>query len=47
MSNPHIGRGLKAVIAAEPEITRYNDVVGGGDCGTTMDRGAEGRYTHH
>jgi triose/dihydroxyacetone kinase / FAD-AMP lyase (cyclizing) len=40
-------RGLDAVIAAEPEITRYDDIVGDGDCGTTMKRGAEGRSTHH
>lgn len=34
--------GLKSVIAAEPEITKYDDVVGDGDCGTTLRRGAEG-----
>lgn len=34
--------GLNAIIAAEPEITKYDDIVGDGDCGTTLKRGAEG-----
>lgn len=34
--------GLEAVIEAEPDITRFDDVVGDGDCGTTLKRGAEG-----
>ncbi|KAJ9634209.1 hypothetical protein H2199_009093 [Coniosporium tulheliwenetii] len=34
--------GLNAVIAAEPEVTRYDSIVGDGDCGTTLRRGAEG-----
>lgn len=33
--------GLRRVIAAEPEITQYDTVVGDGDCGTGMKRGAE------
>ncbi|EXJ93376.1 hypothetical protein A1O1_01768 [Capronia coronata CBS 617.96] len=33
--------GLKAVIAAEPEVTKYDEIVGDGDCGTTLKRGAE------
>lgn len=34
--------GLQAVIAAEPEVTRYDTVVGDGDCGIGLKRGAEG-----
>jgi dihydroxyacetone kinase len=34
--------GLEKVIAAEPEITRYDTVVGDGDCGIGLKRGAEG-----
>lgn len=33
---------LEKVIAAEPEITRYDTVVGDGDCGIGLKRGAEG-----
>ncbi|KAI9867102.1 MAG: hypothetical protein M1823_009133, partial [Watsoniomyces obsoletus] len=33
--------GLEAVIAAESEVTKYDSVVGDGDCGTTLKRGAE------
>jgi triose/dihydroxyacetone kinase / FAD-AMP lyase (cyclizing) len=32
---------LQAVIAAEPDITHYDTVVGDGDCGTGLKRGAE------
>ncbi|CAK7240010.1 MAG: dihydroxyacetone kinase Dak1 [Sporothrix thermara] len=39
-------RGLKRVIAAEPEITQYDTVVGDGDCGTGMKRGAEAILEH-
>lgn len=35
--------GLKSVIAAEPEVTRYDTVVGDGDCGIGLKRGAEGK----
>jgi dihydroxyacetone kinase len=35
--------GLHAVVASEPEITKYDDIVGDGDCGTTLKRGAEGK----
>lgn len=35
--------GLKAVIDSEPEVTKYDDIVGDGDCGTTLKRGAEGK----
>ncbi|CAK7220087.1 dihydroxyacetone kinase Dak1 [Sporothrix bragantina] len=38
--------GLKKVIAAEPEITQYDTVVGDGDCGTGMKRGAEAILEH-
>ncbi|KAF3401363.1 Dihydroxyacetone kinase 1 [Talaromyces pinophilus] len=33
--------GLKRMIAAEPEITRYDTIIGDGDCGTGLKRGAE------
>ena len=33
---------LEKVIAAEPEVTRYDTVVGDGDCGIGLKRGAEG-----
>lgn len=33
---------LERVIAAEPEITKYDTVVGDGDCGIGLKRGAEG-----
>ena len=36
-------RALKAVIASEPEVTGYDYIVGDGDCGTTLKRGAEGK----
>lgn len=35
---------LESVIAAEPEITRFDTVVGDGDCGIGLKRGAEGSY---
>lgn len=35
--------GLEAVIAAEPDVTRYDTVVGDGDCGIGLKRGAEGK----
>ncbi|KAG5916740.1 hypothetical protein E4U42_007518, partial [Claviceps africana] len=34
-------RALERVIAAEPDITRFDTVVGDGDCGTGLKRGAE------
>lgn len=33
--------GLKRLIAAEPDVTRYDTVVGDGDCGIGLKRGAE------
>lgn len=35
---------LDRVIAAEPEVTRYDTVVGDGDCGIGLKRGAEGTF---
>lgn len=32
--------GLESVIAAEPEVTRFDMMVGDGDCGTGLKRGA-------
>lgn len=34
---------LGKVIAVEPEVTRYDTVVGDGDCGIGLKRGAEGK----
>jgi len=36
--------GLKALIDSEPEVTHYDVIVGDGDCGTTLNRGAEGKF---
>jgi triose/dihydroxyacetone kinase / FAD-AMP lyase (cyclizing) len=33
---------VRAVIAAEPDITKYDTVLGDGDCGIGLRRGAEG-----
>lgn len=35
---------LERLIAAEPEITRYDTLVGDGDCGIGLKRGAEGAF---
>lgn len=35
--------GLEAVVAAEPDVTRYDSIVGDGDCGIGLERGAEGK----
>jgi dihydroxyacetone kinase len=32
------------VIAAEPDITNYDTIVGDGDCGIGLKRGAEGEF---
>lgn len=37
---------LKRVIAAEPDVTRYDTVVGDGDCGIGLKRGAESVLKH-
>lgn len=36
-----LGSGLKSVIAAEPQVTHYDTIVGDGDCGVGLKRGAE------
>ncbi|KAF2838361.1 dihydroxyacetone kinase [Patellaria atrata CBS 101060] len=36
-----LNAGLQRLIKAEPEVTRYDTVVGDGDCGTGLKRGAE------
>ena len=36
-----LGSGLKRVIDAEPLVTRYDTIVGDGDCGVGLKRGAE------
>lgn len=38
-----ISRACKAVIAAEPDITRMDSLAGDGDCGLTLKAGAEGK----
>ncbi|KAK9422164.1 putative Dihydroxyacetone kinase [Seiridium unicorne] len=38
--------GLEAVVAAEPEVTNFDTVVGDGDCGIGLKRGAEGILKH-
>ncbi|KAH8664136.1 Dak1 domain-containing protein [Xylariales sp. PMI_506] len=42
----NIVAGLESVIAAEPEVTRYDTVVGDGDCGIGLKRGAEEILKH-
>jgi len=34
--------GLESIVAVEPEVTHYDTVVGDGDCGIGLKRGAEG-----
>ncbi|WQF79696.1 Putative DhaK domain, DhaL domain, dihydroxyacetone kinase, DhaL domain superfamily [Colletotrichum destructivum] len=41
-----ITAALQRVIAAEPEITKYDTVVGDGDCGIGLKRGAEAILKH-
>jgi dihydroxyacetone kinase len=35
-------RGLQRLIDVEPDVTHFDTVVGDGDCGTTLKRGAQG-----
>jgi len=35
---------VEGVIAAEAEITHYDTIVGDGDCGIGLKRGAEGEF---
>ncbi|PRT54670.1 Dihydroxyacetone kinase 2 [Wickerhamiella sorbophila] len=37
----NLNRGLRALIAAEPQITEYDTMAGDGDCGETLKAGAE------
>lgn len=37
---------LERVISVEPEVTKYDTVVGDGDCGIGLKRGAEGTCVH-
>lgn len=37
---------LDRVIAAEPDITNYDTIVGDGDCGIGLKRGSEGMLSH-
>ncbi len=39
--------GLERIISAEADITRYDTVVGDGDCGIGLKRGAEGTFSLH
>lgn len=41
-----LNHALARLIKAEPEITRYDTVVGDGDCGIGLKRGAEGIQQH-
>ncbi|KAJ9139483.1 Dihydroxyacetone kinase 1 [Pleurostoma richardsiae] len=38
--------GLNAVVAAEPDVTRFDTIVGDGDCGIGLRRGAEAILKH-
>ncbi|KAI0967419.1 Dak1 domain-containing protein [Xylaria arbuscula] len=38
--------GLEALISVEPEVTRFDTVVGDGDCGIGLKRGAEAVLKH-
>lgn len=42
VANKALKTALERLIKAEPEITRYDTVVGDGDCGIGLKRGAEG-----
>ncbi|KAI1655686.1 dihydroxyacetone kinase [Daldinia decipiens] len=44
--NDALASGLQAIVAAEPEVTRYDTVVGDGDCGIGLKRGAEAILNH-
>lgn len=36
--------GLEKLITAEPDVTKYDTIVGDGDCGIGLKRGAEGPH---
>ena len=42
-----VKRGCDAIIAAEPEITRMDNIAGDGDCGLTLKDGATGGCGYH
>lgn len=42
----HLTAALEQVIAVEPEVTKYDTVVGDGDCGIGLKRGAEAVLKH-
>ncbi|KAI1074125.1 dihydroxyacetone kinase [Whalleya microplaca] len=44
--NEALTSGLQAIIAVEPEVTKYDTVVGDGDCGIGLKRGAEAILDH-
>ncbi|KAI1449932.1 dihydroxyacetone kinase [Annulohypoxylon stygium] len=44
--NSTLASGLQAVIAAEPDVTKYDTIVGDGDCGIGLKRGAEAVLKH-
>lgn len=44
--NAAIERACRALIDAEPEITRMDSIAGDGDCGLTLKGGATGRHLH-
>jgi hypothetical protein len=35
--------GLNRLISVEPDVTKYDTIVGDGDCGIGLKRGAEGK----
>lgn len=41
--NKTLSIALERIIAAEPDVTKYDTVVGDGDCGIVLRRGAEGK----
>ncbi len=43
--NAAVERACNALIAAEPEITRMDNIAGDGDCGLTLKAGASGACT--
>ena len=40
-----VSGALENVIRAEPTVTKYDTLVGDGDCGEALKRGAEGEST--
>ncbi|KAI0848621.1 dihydroxyacetone kinase [Daldinia vernicosa] len=44
--NDALTSGLRAIVAVEPDVTRYDTVVGDGDCGIGLKRGAEAILNH-